>query len=277
MRTSSAPSPQAPIALGLNIDHIATLRQARRIHQPDPLEALFIAKNACVQQITIHLREDRRHIHEHDVRRIIESSPLPVNIECACDLSAGGVVEILCNLRPHKITLVPEKREEITTEGGLDMHAPKVAETIKRFNEAGIPVAVFIEPETESITRAKDLGAFGIELHTGAYAHCYDMLHSCLPHSHNISAQEPQPALRERLKRELLALECAASYANTLELEVFAGHGLNYENIAPIIQLPHLKELNIGHSIIARAVMVGLYQAIKDMQAAITAAQIARP
>lgn len=270
------------IALGLNIDHIATLRQARRIHQPDPLEAVFIAKNAQVQQITIHLREDRRHIHDDDVRRILTHSPLPVNVECACDLSAGGVVEILCDLGVHKVTLVPEKREEITTEGGLNMHAPQVDSAIARFREAGIPVAVFIEPDRESIVRAQELGVSGVELHTGAFAHCYDMLHSCLPHSHNAresmrdfvpkSAQaraDLARELKERLAREINALECAASYAHTLGLLVFAGHGLNYENIAPIVKLPHLQELNIGHSIIARALMVGLYQAIKDMQEAI--------
>lgn len=259
--------------LGLNIDHIATLRQARRIHQPDPLEAVFIAKNAGVQQITIHLREDRRHIHEDDVARIVKSSPLPVNVECASDLSKGGVVEILCALRPHKITLVPEKREEITTEGGLNMRSSALAETIARFKHHNIPVAVFIEPDREAIHLAKELEVDGIELHTGAYAHCYDLLHSCLPHSHN-TAQSPHTNqnLAQQIEQALQALESAATLAHSLNLGVFAGHGLNYENIAPLLSLPYISELNIGHSIIARAVMVGLYQAIKDMQQAIARA-----
>lgn len=260
--------------LGLNIDHIATLRQARRIHQPDPLEAVFIAKNAGVQQITIHLREDRRHIHEDDVARIIKSSPLPVNVECASDLSKGGVVEILCALRPHKITLVPEKRKEITTEGGLNMRSSALAETIARFKHHNIPVAVFIEPDREAIHLAKGLEVDGIELHTGAYAHCYDLLHSCLPHSHN-TTQSPHTSqnLAQQLAQSLQALESAATLAHSLNLGVFAGHGLNYENIAPLLSLPYISELNIGHSIIARAVMVGLYQAIKDMQQAIARAK----
>lgn len=260
--------------LGLNIDHIATLRQARRIHQPDPLEAVFIAKNAGVQQITIHLREDRRHIHEDDVARIIKSSPLPVNVECASDLSKGGVVEILCALRPHKVTLVPEKRKEITTEGGLNMRSSALAETIARFKHHNIPVAVFIEPDREAIHLAKGLEVDGIELHTGAYAHCYDLLHSCLPHSHN-TTQSPHTSqnLAQQLAQSLQALESAATLAHSLNLGVFAGHGLNYENIAPLLSLPYISELNIGHSIIARAVMVGLYQAIKDMQQAIARAR----
>lgn len=259
--------------LGLNIDHIATLRQARRIHQPDPLEAVFIAKNAGVQQITLHLREDRRHIHEDDVARIITSSPLPVNVECASDLSKGGVVEILCALRPHKITLVPEKREEITTEGGLNMRSSTLAETIERFKHHNIPVAVFIEPDREAIHLAKELEVDGIELHTGAYAHCYDLLHSCLPHSHNTTQSPQTRQLALQITQTLQALESAATLAHSLGLEVFAGHGLNYENIAPILALPYISELNIGHSIIARAVMVGLYQAIKDMQQAIARAK----
>lgn len=260
--------------LGLNIDHIATLRQARRIHQPDPLEAVFIAKNAGVQQITIHLREDRRHIHEDDVARIITSSPLPVNVECANDLSRGGVVEILCALRPHKITLVPEKREEITTEGGLDMRSSTLAETIARFKCHNIPVAVFIEPDLEAIHLAKELEVDGIELHTGAYAHYYDLLHSCLPHSHNAkSSTQTRQNLTQQIEQALQALESAATLAHSLDLGVFAGHGLNYENIAPLLCLPYISELNIGHSIIARAVMVGLYQAIKDMQQTIACAR----
>lgn len=260
--------------LGLNIDHIATLRQARRIHQPDPLEAVFIAKNAGVQQITIHLREDRRHIHEDDVARIITSSPLPVNVECANDLSRGGVVEILCALRPHKITLVPEKREEITTEGGLNMRSSTLAETIARFKCHNIPVAVFIEPDLEAIHLAKELEVDGIELHTGAYAHYYDLLHSCLPHSHNAkSSTQTRQNLTQQIEQALQALESAATLAHSLDLGVFAGHGLNYENIAPLLCLPYISELNIGHSIIARAVMVGLYQAIKDMQQTIACAR----
>ena len=221
--------------LGLNIDHIATLRQARRIHQPDPLEAVFIAKNAGAEQITLHLREDRRHIHEDDVARIITSSPLPVNVECASDLSKGGVVEILCALRPHKITLVPEKREEITTEGGLNMRSSTLAETIERFKHHNIPAAVFIEPDREAIHLAKELEVDGIELHTGVYAHCSTIFsHFCLPHSHNTTQSPQTRQLALQITQTLQALESAATLAHSLGLEVFAGHGLNYENIAPI-------------------------------------------
>ncbi|OBV29701.1 pyridoxine 5'-phosphate synthase [Helicobacter sp. CLO-3] len=254
--------------LGLNIDHIATLRQARQIHQPDPLEAVFIAKNCQVEQITIHLREDRRHIHEIDVARIIASSPLPVNVECACDLSKGGVVDILCDLKPFKVTLVPEKRQEITTEGGLDMRAKNLESTIARFKSRQIQVATFIDPSAEAIKRSKELGADGIELHTGAYANLHAMLYSCLPHSHNApkELQLPRDTLHQKLLESIAMLERAASYAESLELGVYAGHGLNYENIAPIAQIAPITELNIGHSIIARAVITGLERAIKDMQ-----------
>lgn len=262
------------IDLGLNIDHIATLRQARQIHQPDPLEAVFIAKNCQVEQITIHLREDRRHIHESDVARIIASSPLPVNVECACDLSKGGVVDILCDLKPFKVTLVPEKRQEITTEGGLDMRAKNLESTIARFKSHQIQVATFIDPSTEAIKRSKELGADGIELHTGAYANLHAMFYSCLPHSHNApkELQLPRDTLHQKLLESIAALERAAGYAESLNLGVYAGHGLNYENVAPIAQIAPITELNIGHSIIARAVITGLERAIKDMQDAIARA-----
>lgn len=256
------------IALGLNIDHIATLRQARQIHYPDPLEAIFIAKNCQVSQITLHLREDRRHIHENDVKRIIESSPLPINVECACDISKGGVVDILCKLKPFKVTLVPEKRQEITTEGGLDMRTKNLDSVIARFQDNGILVATFIDPTLESIMRSKELGVNGVELHTGTYANLYEMLYSCLPYSHNTpkTLQISRSTLRQNLANALCALTLASEQAHSLDLEVYAGHGLNYENITAIAQIPFVRELNIGHSIISRAVIVGLERAIKDIK-----------
>ncbi len=250
--------------LGLNIDHIATLREARKTNQPDPLEAVFIAKNCGVNQITIHLREDRRHIHDSDVARIIQSSILPVNVECACD---EGVIEYLCRLKPFKVTLVPEKREEVTTEGGLNMYTKGLKEVIQELSKNEILVATFIDANRESIELSKQFKAYGVELHTGSYANIFAMLYSCLALSHN-AIQElmlPKKELQAMLHKALGELEICAKESYELDLGVFAGHGLNYENVALITKIPHITELNIGHSIIARAVIVGLERAISDM------------
>ena len=237
--------------LGVNVDHIATLREARAINEPNPLEAVFIAKNAGAHQITIHLREDRRHIHDSDVRAIIAQSPLPVNVECALTES---ITEILCALTPHRITLVPEKRQEVTTEGGLD-HAH------------GIHTALFIDPSVENVTLAKELGAHCVELHTGKYANLHLMRSSNLPKTHHSLSEFALPAseLESLLDSELTLLANSAKTAREVGLECFAGHGLNYQNIAPIRAIDEISELNIGHSIIARAVFVGLERAIADM------------
>lgn len=252
--------------LGVNIDHIATLREARAINDPNPLEAVFVAKNAGAHQITIHLREDRRHIHDSDVRAIIAQSPLPVNVECALTES---ITEILCALAPHRITLVPEKRQEITTEGGLDLkaHQDSIARTLSRYHAHGIHTALFIDPSVENVTLAKELGAHCVELHTGRYANLHLMRSSNLPKTHHslsefaLSASE----LESLLDSELTLLANSAKTAREVGLECFAGHGLNYQNIAPIRAIDEISELNIGHSIIARAVFVGLERAIVDM------------
>lgn len=252
--------------LGVNIDHIATLREARAINDPNPLEAVFIAKNAGAHQITIHLREDRRHIHDTDVRSIIAQSPLPVNVECALD---EGITEFLCAIKPHRITLVPEKRQEITTEGGLDLHthSDTIAKTLAQYTKHDIDTALFIDPHIDNIALAKDLGAHCVELHTGKYANLHLMQTTNLPKTHH-SLQEfalPTKELQHLLDSELSLLATSAKYARDIGLECFAGHGLNYHNLAPIIAIKDISELNIGHSIIARAVFVGLERAISDM------------
>lgn len=252
--------------LGVNIDHIATLREARAINEPNPLEAVFVAKNAGAHQITIHLREDRRHIHDSDVRAIIAQSPLPVNVECALTES---ITEILCALAPHRITLVPEKRQEVTTEGGLDLkaHQDSIARTLSRYHAHGIHTALFIDPSVENVTLAKELGAHCVELHTGRYANLHLMRSSNLPKTHHSLSEFALPAseLESLLDSELTLLAHSAKTAREVGLECFAGHGLNYQNIAPIRAIDEISELNIGHSIIARAVFVGLERAIADM------------
>lgn len=261
------------IRLGVNIDHIATLREARAINEPDPLEAVFVAKNAGANQITLHLREDRRHIHDNDVKRIIQASPLPINIESALD---EKIVDSLCALKPQRITLVPEKREEITTEGGLDIetHYDSIRATLKAFESVGIASALFIDPKKESIFLARELGADAVELHTGRYANLYLMANSNLSRTqHSIKAMDlPTQELLEQIQESLESLaQCAllaTSSTDARPLKCFAGHGLNYQNVQAVAAIPHISELNIGHSIIARAVFVGLERAIIQMKEA---------
>lgn len=259
--------------LGVNIDHIATLREARAIYEPDPLEAVFIAKNAGADQITLHLREDRRHIHDSDVKRIVESSPLPVNIESALD---EKVIDYLCAIAPQRITLVPEKREEITTEGGLDIeaHYDSIREVLKTFEAQGIATALFIDPKKESIFLARELGAQAVELHTGRYANLHLMKNTNLSRTHrritelDLPPQELESEIQKSLDSISQCAKLATSSMDTRALECFAGHGLNYQNVADIARIPYISELNIGHSIIARAVFVGLERAIMDMRRA---------
>ncbi|MDO7252481.1 pyridoxine 5'-phosphate synthase [Helicobacter cappadocius] len=250
--------------LGLNIDHIATLREARKINDPDPLEAIFVAKNAGASQITIHLREDRRHINDDDVRKIVQSSFLPVNIECACD---EKIVEFLCNQKPYKITLVPEKREEITTEGGLDIKKSGLKDIIKEFQKNDIEVAVFIDPNKETTLISKDLGVDGVEFHTGKYANLHLMLYSNLHRTKNCIEEYnfDRKTLKFKLQESVEELHLCTNLAKELSLGVFAGHGLNYNNVEEIVKIKAISELNIGQSIIARSVFVGLKTAISDM------------
>jgi pyridoxine 5-phosphate synthase len=258
---------KAKMTLGVNIDHIAVLREARKINDPDPLMALAICAQSGADQITIHLREDRRHIHDEDARRIIASSSLSVNLECAIDPS---IIEIVCGLNPHRATLVPEKREEVTTEGGLDVvgQFEAISLAIHKLKENEIDVSLFIDPTREAVECSERLGAQWVELHTGSYANLYAMRHSALPHSHHAieSLRLTRHELDNRLELAYSDIVDAANYARSLGLKVAAGHGLNYQNVTPIVGIETIEELNIGQSIIARSVFTGLSQAVKDMK-----------
>lgn len=251
--------------LGVNIDHIATLREARKINDPDPLEAVFILRNAGASQVTLHLREDRRHIHDDDLKAIIHRSPLPINLECA---STPEMIELICHSKPHRVTLVPEKREEVTTEGGLDLSQPLIKDALHRLKDQGIATSLFIDPSEQIIEQAWELQPDGIELHTGEWANLFLMTYSNLPHTHHAiaSLQEDRDKLKSKLNACLENIEACAKIAKNHGLEVYAGHGLNYQNVSPIAQIPEIIELNIGHSIIARSVFIGLFDAIKEMQ-----------
>ncbi len=254
--------------LGVNIDHIAVLREARKINDPDPLQAIGIAQRAGADQITIHLREDRRHIHDEDVRKIIENSPLPVNLECSVD---PDIVEIVAELRPHRATFVPEKREEVTTEGGLDMNEPNFSnldKAVHYLKAREIETSLFIDPTKEAVRGAKTIGVEWVEFHTGTYANIYAMLYTNLSKTHHsIKALEIERSkLKKLLQKALTELEDATEYADDFGLKVAAGHGLNYQNVKAITQIEGIAELNIGQSIIARSVFDGLEKAIVDMR-----------
>jgi pyridoxine 5-phosphate synthase len=253
------------IKLGVNIDHIATLREARAINEPDPLEAVFIAKNAGAHQITLHLREDRRHINELDLKRVIESSALPINVECSVD---KDIVSIVSLLKPHRVTIVPEKREEVTTEGGLDVKSAhmKIKSIIEIFKKKEIETSLFIDPDKEAIDISKKIGADAIELHTGRYANLFLSKNSNINHTtHKLFPKLSRSELEAEIDLELQKIQECASYAKNLGLFVAAGHGLNYQNLEHITNLEDIEELNIGHSIIARAVFVGLEKAIREI------------
>lgn len=252
--------------LGVNIDHIATLREARKINDPDPLEAVFIAKRAGADQITLHLREDRRHMHDSDIKRVRESSFLPLNVECSIN---PQIIDFLLEVAPHRITLVPENRAEVTTEGGLDVigNSERIAEITQAFKQRGVEVSLFIDTQLDQICASKEVGAQMVELHTGAYANLHLMLNTNLPLTHNAieSLQLPREALKAQFHDSIESLKNAAKEAKWLGLEVAAGHGLNYHNLAPILAIPEIIELNIGQSIIARSIFSGLETAIKEM------------
>ncbi len=252
--------------LGVNIDHIAVLREARRINDPNPLDAIGICARAGADQITIHLREDRRHMHDEDAAAIVRYSPLPVNLECA---ASNEIIDIVCSLKPARATLVPEKREEVTTEGGLAVtgEQPKLKQTIEKLHKNEIEVSLFIDPTAEAVWAAKELGAEWIEFHTGRYANLYAMLHGNLSRTHH-SIKElelPRTELKKELEDELKILRQLSCDAAETGLKVAAGHGLNYQNVSEIVAIETIEELNIGQSIIARSVFVGLERAILDM------------
>ncbi|MBH3033143.1 pyridoxine 5'-phosphate synthase [Serratia ureilytica] len=234
----------ADLLLGVNIDHIATLRNARGTQYPDPLQAAFIAEQAGADGITVHLREDRRHITDRDVRLLRQTIQTRMNLEMAV---TDEMLDIAVELKPHFCCLVPEKREEVTTEGGLDVagQLDKMSVAVERLAQAGILVSLFIDPDHRQIDAAVAVGAPYIEIHTGAYA-------------------EAQGELA--VQAELRRIAVAAAYAAEKGLKVNAGPGLTYHNVQPIAALPEMHELNIGHAIIGQAVMSGLPAAVADMK-----------
>jgi pyridoxine 5-phosphate synthase len=229
-----------PQRLYINIDHVATVRQARRTDEPVPLEAARLAEAAGADGITVHLREDRRHIQDADVEALAPAVRV-LNLELA---TSADVLAVACRLRPYQATIVPERREEVTTEGGLDLRRPntRLRETIRRLDEAGARVSLFIDPDTATLDAAKDLGVPAVELHTGRYAHTW---------------HESDAALDE--------LRRAAHHAADMGLFVHAGHGLTYRNVVAVAAIPEIEELNIGHSVVSRAVMTGMRTAVEEM------------
>ncbi|MDF2785012.1 MAG: pyridoxine 5-phosphate synthase [Pantoea eucrina] len=234
----------AELLLGVNIDHIATVRNARGTHYPDPVQAAFVAEQAGADGITVHLREDRRHITDRDVRILRDTIQTRMNLEMAV---TDEMIAIACDIRPHFVCLVPEKRQEVTTEGGLDVAGQQagVSTAVQQLSEAGILVSLFIDADRRQIDAAVTSGAPYIEIHTGAYA------------------EAPEGPVRDA---ELLRIREAAHYAASLGLKVNAGHGLTYHNVQPIAALPEMHELNIGHAIIGRALFSGLAEAVSEMK-----------
>jgi pyridoxine 5-phosphate synthase len=234
--------------LYINIDHVATLRQARRGDEPVPVEAVGVCEEAGADGITAHLREDRRHMQDADIEAVAAAVTTVFNLELA------GTDEMLAlaeRLRPYQVTLVPERREEVTTEGGLNVQVEpaRLSRSLTRLRDAGIRTSLFIDADRESVTRSRDLGADSVELHTGRYAHA-----------------PSDPATLD-------ALRAAAALGASLGLAVHAGHGLTTRNVGPVAAIPEIEELNIGHHVVARAVFVGLATAIKELRAAMDAAR----
>jgi len=237
-------SPSPALELGINIDHVATLRNARGTIYPDPIRAAQLAEEAGADLITLHLREDRRHIKDADLLALRPLIKTRMNLECAV---TPEMLTIACQVKPHDVCLVPEKREEVTTEGGLDVviHFVAVKAATQQLQAAGIRVSLFIDPEEKQIQAAKDAGATVVELHTGRYA--------------DLSGVEQSSEI-ERIRK-------AAQFGKSLGLRVNAGHGLNESNVLPIAAIAELSELNIGHAIVAQALFKGWQKAIMDMKA----------
>jgi pyridoxine 5-phosphate synthase len=229
--------------LGVNIDHVATVRQARRTSEPDPVWAAVLAELGGADGITVHLREDRRHIQDRDLRVLKQTVTSKLNLELACD---NDVVEIACEVKPDQATLVPERREEVTTEGGLDILGQmiKVRQAVDRLRRSGIVVSLFLDPDEIQIQAAADLRVDAVELHTG----CYSL------------------ARGTARQAELAKLANAGRLVRSLGMTLHAGHGLDYRNVVPIASIEGMSELNIGHSIVARSLMVGLQQAVREMK-----------
>jgi pyridoxine 5-phosphate synthase len=232
------------IRLGLNIDHVATVRQARRASEPDPVAAAVLALLAGADGITVHLREDRRHIQDRDVRLLRPIVTTRLNLEMA---AIEAIADLACEIKPDEATLVPERRQELTTEGGLDVVANEsaVGHVVGRLKAAGIEVSLFIDPDRRQIDAARRLGAHAVEIQTARYSEA-----------------------GKDAARELAALRDATDYAVGLGLHVHMGHGLNYHNVQAVAALPGVEELNIGHSIVSRAVLVGMERAVREMKEA---------
>ncbi|QEG00021.1 Pyridoxine 5'-phosphate synthase [Stieleria maiorica] len=231
------------IELGVNIDHVATVRQARRTYEPDPAIAAALAEQGGADGITFHLREDRRHIQDRDVDVLMQTVTVKTNLELAC---AEDVLAIALRARPDWALLVPESRQEVTTEGGLNVAGDdgRIAAAIERLKDQGILTSLFVDPDTDQVAAAAKLGADAVELHTGPYA----------------------LAKRDAIDVELKRLQTAGQVANEAGMRLHAGHGLNYTNVRPVAKLPGMIELNIGHSIVSRAVMVGMREAVAEMR-----------
>lgn len=230
--------------LGVNIDHVATVRQARRTDEPDPVWAAALAEMGGADGITLHLREDRRHILDRDLTILRQTVTVKLNLEMACE---EEVLQIACQVKPDQATLVPERREEITTEGGLDVAGQRrrVAQVIRALQEAGISVSLFLDPEAQQIEAAAELGADAVELHTGQYA-----------------LARPGPEQQEQLE----TLKSVGAQVHLAGMALHAGHGLTYRNVCPVAAIEGMHELNIGHSIVARAIMVGFEKAVREMK-----------
>lgn len=240
----------------VNIDHVATVRQARRTDEPDPVRAAVLAELGGADGITVHLREDRRHIQDRDVHLLSETLRTPMNLELAL---VEPIVELACDLEPHQVTLVPERREEVTTEGGLDVTSPGAVErlrpVVERLQGHGIRTSLFIDPDEAALESAAELAVEAVELHTGEYAN----------------------ARGGAVGRQVERLATAAAHGRTLGLAVHAGHGLTYENVTPVAAIEGIEELNIGHSVISRAVLVGMRDAVAEMAAILRRARGAHP
>jgi pyridoxine 5-phosphate synthase len=245
------------IELGVNVDHVATVRQARRTYEPDPVWAAVEAHLGGADGITVHLREDRRHIQDEDVRRLRELTHIKLNLEMA---ATDEMVAIACRVRPEMAMLVPEGRHEVTTEGGLDIVAQeaRLRAQVEKLAAAGIMVSVFIDAEAVQVEAAKRIGAAVCEVHTGPYAHAF--------HAKGRDAESPA------VVAELAKIRAAGERIRALGMRFNAGHALNYFNVEPVARLPGVRELHIGHAIVSRAVFVGMREAVREMKQLMTSA-----
>lgn len=246
--------------LGVNIDHIATLREARKVVYPSPFEALTILKECSVDQVTIHLREDRRHIQDDDLNKIVKANILPVNLELAV---TDEMVEIAAHEMPHTATFVPEKREEVTTEGGLDCvkNFDKVKKAVSALQKKGIRCSLFIDPDVEQVKASQEINAEAVEIHTGAYC---NIIEDYFAKTQSYDYFNDKVFL-EKVNVELSRIKESCTQCVNLGLKAFAGHGLHTHNLKPVTEILEIEEYNIGHSIIARSVFVGLKRAVEEV------------